>query len=161
VGVKKSLVFYTGMPLEGLKTNWIMHEYGLAETLPSERKGSMLLDDWVLCRIYEKVSHSPMVVSCQDVEPQSPDLQRTQQKSAMHKFSSFSWLLRREGPFMESILSHPTSDASNAVVSSVESSSPAAKFVREPKPSVNAHGLNDDEVSSVYPAKKKNTLNPS
>jgi hypothetical protein len=43
VGVKKSLVFYKGMPLQGLKTNWIMHEYRLAETLPSEKKGSMLV----------------------------------------------------------------------------------------------------------------------
>jgi hypothetical protein len=38
VGVKKSLVFYKGMPLKGLKTNWIMHEYRLAETMPKTLK---------------------------------------------------------------------------------------------------------------------------
>ncbi|RRT51281.1 hypothetical protein B296_00051208 [Ensete ventricosum] len=31
VGVKKALVFYRGRPPKGVKTNWIMHEYRLAE----------------------------------------------------------------------------------------------------------------------------------
>uniref|UniRef100_A0A803NX41 NAC domain-containing protein n=1 Tax=Cannabis sativa TaxID=3483 RepID=A0A803NX41_CANSA len=31
VGVKKALVFYGGKPPKGIKTNWIMHEYRLAE----------------------------------------------------------------------------------------------------------------------------------
>ncbi|KAK7400901.1 hypothetical protein VNO78_12210 [Psophocarpus tetragonolobus] len=58
VGVKKSLVFYKGRPPKGSKTDWIMHEYRLAEsTQPASRKiGSMRLDDWVLCRIYKKKS---------------------------------------------------------------------------------------------------------
>ncbi|TKY58894.1 NAC transcription factor 29 [Spatholobus suberectus] len=56
VGVKKSLVFYKGRPPKGVKTDWIMHEYRLAESKkPTNRKiGSMRLDDWVLCRIYKK-----------------------------------------------------------------------------------------------------------
>lgn len=32
VGIKKALVFYTGKPAKGIKTNWIMHEYRLADT---------------------------------------------------------------------------------------------------------------------------------
>ncbi|KVI02438.1 No apical meristem (NAM) protein [Cynara cardunculus var. scolymus] len=43
VGIKKALVFYAGKAPRGVKTNWIMHEYRLAN-----------LDDWVLCRIYNK-----------------------------------------------------------------------------------------------------------
>ena len=31
VGVKKALVFYQGRPPKGMKTNWIMHEYRLAD----------------------------------------------------------------------------------------------------------------------------------
>ena len=31
VGVKKALVFYGGKPPKGVKTNWIMHEYRLAD----------------------------------------------------------------------------------------------------------------------------------
>lgn len=64
VGVKKALVFYGGKPPKGLKTNWIMHEYRLADNKtnsskppgcdPSNKKGSLRLDDWVLCRIYKK-----------------------------------------------------------------------------------------------------------
>ncbi|XP_002978545.2 NAC domain-containing protein 72 [Selaginella moellendorffii] len=64
VGVKKALVFYKGKAPKGSKTNWIMHEYRLADSsakaaaaIPAMRKkGSLRLDDWVLCRIYKKSS---------------------------------------------------------------------------------------------------------
>nr|ADP69101.1 NAC transcription factor 1 [Bambusa emeiensis] len=72
LGVKKALVFYTGRPPKGTKTNWIMHEYRLTSAdaqagntyRPMKfRNASMRLDDWVLCRIYKKSSHvSPMAV---------------------------------------------------------------------------------------------------
>ncbi|KAI5054671.1 hypothetical protein GOP47_0029816 [Adiantum capillus-veneris] len=57
VGVKKALVFYKGRPPKGDKTNWIMHEYRLADSAAkaAKRKGSIRLDDWVLCRIYKKI----------------------------------------------------------------------------------------------------------
>ncbi|KAF4367149.1 hypothetical protein CsatB_011558 [Cannabis sativa] len=64
VGVKKALVFYGGKPPKGIKTNWIMHEYRLAENKAinkpppgcdlGNKKNSLRLDDWVLCRIYKK-----------------------------------------------------------------------------------------------------------
>ncbi|XP_077213615.1 NAC domain-containing protein 2-like [Tasmannia lanceolata] len=55
VGIKKALVFYTGKAPKGEKTNWIMHEYRLADVDRSARKKhSLRLDDWVLCRIYNK-----------------------------------------------------------------------------------------------------------
>lgn len=58
IGVKKALVFYKGRAPKGVKTNWIMHEYRLAEgvcaSVHNHRKGSLRLDDWVLCRIYKK-----------------------------------------------------------------------------------------------------------
>ncbi|KAJ9568126.1 hypothetical protein OSB04_004092 [Centaurea solstitialis] len=64
VGVKKALVFYGGKPPKGAKTNWIMHEYRLADNNktiskppgcdPTNKKASLRLDDWVLCRIYKK-----------------------------------------------------------------------------------------------------------
>ncbi|XP_009609295.1 NAC transcription factor 56 [Nicotiana tomentosiformis] len=63
VGVKKALVFYGGKPPKGVKTNWIMHEYRITENKTNNkppgcdianRKGSLRLDDWVLCRIYKK-----------------------------------------------------------------------------------------------------------
>ncbi|CAA6658435.1 unnamed protein product [Spirodela intermedia] len=75
VGVKKALVFYGGKPPKGIKTNWIMHEYRLADSgsprllSPATRRGSRTtalsgyLDDWVLCRIYKKnCSGNPKLV---------------------------------------------------------------------------------------------------
>ncbi|XP_040990081.1 NAC transcription factor 56 [Juglans microcarpa x Juglans regia] len=70
VGVKKALVFYGGKPPKGIKTNWIMHEYRLADNKASNKppgcdlgnkKNSLRLDDWVLCRIYKKNNtHRPV-----------------------------------------------------------------------------------------------------
>ncbi|XP_047328833.1 NAC domain-containing protein 2-like [Impatiens glandulifera] len=57
VGIKKALVFYAGKAPKGEKTNWIMHEYRLADVDRSARKknsNSLRLDDWVLCRLYNK-----------------------------------------------------------------------------------------------------------
>ncbi|KAF8027467.1 hypothetical protein BT93_E0388 [Corymbia citriodora subsp. variegata] len=55
LGIKKALVFYAGKAPRGVKTNWIMHEYRLANVDRSAgKKKSSRLDDWVLCRIYNK-----------------------------------------------------------------------------------------------------------
>ncbi|PSR89980.1 NAC transcription factor [Actinidia chinensis var. chinensis] len=55
IGVKKALVFYTGRLPKGGKTDWTMNEYRLpATSQPSKLKGSMRLDDWVLCRVRQK-----------------------------------------------------------------------------------------------------------
>eukprot|EP00252_Welwitschia_mirabilis_P003234 TRINITY_DN1331_c0_g1_i3.p1 TRINITY_DN1331_c0_g1~~TRINITY_DN1331_c0_g1_i3.p1 ORF type:complete len:376 (+),score=47.67 TRINITY_DN1331_c0_g1_i3:95-1222(+) len=62
VGIKKALVFYVGKAPKGTKTNWIMHEYRLADANRSaKKKGSLRLDDWVLCRIYNKKSSAEKV----------------------------------------------------------------------------------------------------
>ncbi|XP_074555739.1 NAC domain-containing protein 2-like [Curcuma longa] len=62
IAVKKALVFYMGKPPKGVKTDWIMHEYRLADAHSRNSykparplsHSSMRLDDWVLCRIYKK-----------------------------------------------------------------------------------------------------------
>ena len=56
VGIKKALVFYSGKAPRGVKTDWIMHEYRLADAdrAPGGKKGSQKLDEWVLCRLYNK-----------------------------------------------------------------------------------------------------------
>ncbi|KAA8531134.1 hypothetical protein F0562_005843 [Nyssa sinensis] len=55
LGIKKALVFYAGKAPKGVKTNWIMHEYRLANVDRSAgQKNNFRLDDWVLYRIYNK-----------------------------------------------------------------------------------------------------------
>ncbi|KAG0447685.1 hypothetical protein HPP92_028212 [Vanilla planifolia] len=78
VGVKKALVFYKGRPPKGIKTNWIMHEYRLAEAnygyRPARlRNHSMRLDDWVLCRIYKKNNHQSQALMDQEHEDSCAD----------------------------------------------------------------------------------------
>ncbi|KAI3965843.1 hypothetical protein MKX01_010800 [Papaver californicum] len=70
VGVKKALVFYSGKAPKGIKTNWIMHEYRLAEepNRSSKKNGSLRLDNWVLCRLYNKKNNWEMI-------PKEPKLQ--------------------------------------------------------------------------------------
>lgn len=43
VGVKKALVFYKGKPPKGVKSDWIMHEYRLTDSIsnPNKQNGSM------------------------------------------------------------------------------------------------------------------------
>ncbi|KAL2488813.1 NAC transcription factor 29-like [Forsythia ovata] len=60
IGVKKGLVFYKGKPPKGVKTDWVMTEYRLPGTTsrPLRSKGSMRLDDWVLCCVRQKGNKS-------------------------------------------------------------------------------------------------------
>nr|CAD1830918.1 unnamed protein product [Ananas comosus var. bracteatus] len=48
VGMRKTLVFYSGRAPNGVKTSWVMHEFRLENphTPPKE--------DWVLCRVFHK-----------------------------------------------------------------------------------------------------------
>ncbi|XP_072986006.1 NAC domain-containing protein 68-like [Typha latifolia] len=68
LGIKKALVFYHGKAPKGVKTDWIMHEYRLAEANKyAHKKGSLRLDDWVLCRLYNKKNN--FKVATESVEP--------------------------------------------------------------------------------------------
>ncbi|KAK9920889.1 hypothetical protein M0R45_029427 [Rubus argutus] len=73
IGVKKALVFYTGHPPKGVKTEWIMNEYRLLDTTiwspSSKQKGSMRLDDWVLCRVRQKCNNSRNIWEDQNTTP--------------------------------------------------------------------------------------------
>ncbi|XP_039129540.1 NAC transcription factor 29-like isoform X1 [Dioscorea cayenensis subsp. rotundata] len=115
IGVKKALVFYKGRPPKGLKTNWIMHEYRLAEAQSNShtyrpmrlRDSSMRLDDWVLCRIYKKSNHisvdQPSMDREQAEDSSSEDVHLSTSSTAntvqpkqpldLHKSSSLSELL--------------------------------------------------------------------
>ncbi|KAJ6740905.1 putative proteinC DOMAIN-CONTAINING PROTEIN-RELATED [Salix purpurea] len=83
LGIKKALVFYAGKAPKGIKTNWIMHEYRLANVDRSAgKKNNLRLDDWVLCRIYNKKGsvekHFPSerksTASYPEMEDRKPDI---------------------------------------------------------------------------------------
>ncbi|KAL0363084.1 UNVERIFIED_CONTAM: protein SOMBRERO [Sesamum calycinum] len=55
IGMRKTLVFYTGRAPHGQKTDWIMHEYRLDDdTAPHEIQE----DGWVVCRVFKKKNHT-------------------------------------------------------------------------------------------------------
>ncbi|XP_074565511.1 NAC domain-containing protein 76-like [Curcuma longa] len=54
IGMRKTLVFYTGRAPHGHKTDWIMHEYRLDdETFSSHGQD----DGWVVCRVFKKKNY--------------------------------------------------------------------------------------------------------
>ncbi|TVU09520.1 hypothetical protein EJB05_43000, partial [Eragrostis curvula] len=85
IGLKKSLVFYKGRAVKGIKTDWMMHEYRLPSlidpTLPKTPRDKNIAaeDAWAICRIFKKscsvaqrmLSHS---WGSQSVAATEPDL---------------------------------------------------------------------------------------
>ncbi|XP_010537831.1 PREDICTED: protein SOMBRERO [Tarenaya hassleriana] len=52
IGLRKTLVFYTGRAPHGQKTEWIMHEYRLDDS-----ENEIQEDGWVVCRVFKKKNH--------------------------------------------------------------------------------------------------------
>ncbi|XP_062202599.1 NAC domain-containing protein 77-like [Phragmites australis] len=56
VGMKKTLVFYTGRAPRGFKTNWVMHEYCL-DGKSKHNKAVVCFNpkgEWVVCKVFHK-----------------------------------------------------------------------------------------------------------
>ncbi|XP_071692992.1 NAC domain-containing protein 21/22-like isoform X2 [Rutidosis leptorrhynchoides] len=51
VGMRKTLVFYLGRAPKGKKTDWVMHEFRVQDSLAPPLNPS---EDWVLCRVFCK-----------------------------------------------------------------------------------------------------------
>ncbi|XP_076885479.1 NAC domain-containing protein 68-like [Bidens hawaiensis] len=77
IGIKKALVFYAGKGLKGIKTNWIMHEYRLADAK---------LDDWVLCRLYNKKNNPKEII----IIPEDNNIHRLHSTSPLQKENNSS-----------------------------------------------------------------------
>ncbi|KAJ8527217.1 hypothetical protein K7X08_029694 [Anisodus acutangulus] len=98
VGMRKTLVFYKNRAPNGIKTDWIMHEFRL------ENPHIPLKEDWVLCRVFHKAKseennnctnkHSPqntygaIATSSNslnyDINYQNPPHQFTQNSNTIH-----------------------------------------------------------------------------
>ncbi|CAN4075403.1 unnamed protein product [Withania somnifera] len=53
IGMRKTLVFYTGRAPHGQKTDWIMHEYRL-----DDNNAQVEEDGWVVCRVFKKKNYA-------------------------------------------------------------------------------------------------------
>ncbi|XP_064941635.1 NAC domain-containing protein 76-like [Musa acuminata AAA Group] len=91
IGMRKTLVFYTGRAPHGRKTDWIMHEYRL------DRETSEVQEDaWVVCKVFQKKSHPthilPETVVEEDQFDSSARSSRTmERKQTFHPPSEFSF----------------------------------------------------------------------
>ncbi|CAL9771206.1 unnamed protein product [Musa acuminata subsp. burmannicoides] len=91
IGMRKTLVFYTGRAPHGQKTDWIMHEYRL------DRETSEVQEDaWVVCKVFQKKSHPthilPETVVEEDQFDSSARSPRTmERKQTFHPPSDFSF----------------------------------------------------------------------
>ncbi|KAJ0818451.1 putative transcription factor NAM family [Helianthus annuus] len=93
IGIKKSLVFYAGRGLKGIKTNWIMHEY---------RHADSKLDDWVLCRLYNKKNDpNEMIIVPEDnnINHLHPILPLQKENSSSNNSDSFDSFEHSDGEF--------------------------------------------------------------
>ncbi|XP_057473084.1 protein SOMBRERO-like [Actinidia eriantha] len=57
IGMRKTLVFYTGRAPHGQKTDWIMHEYRLDDD-DDNAQLQVQEDGWVICRVFKKKTHN-------------------------------------------------------------------------------------------------------
>lgn len=65
IGMRKTLVFYTGRAPHGQKTDWIMHEYRLEDDT-NHNNSHLHEDGWVVCRVFKKKNQrcfQPQLVS--------------------------------------------------------------------------------------------------
>ncbi|KAA8539240.1 hypothetical protein F0562_025932 [Nyssa sinensis] len=59
IGMKKTLVFHSGRAPDGKRTNWVMHEYRLADEEMEKARVAQGKDAFVLCRIFQKSGLGP------------------------------------------------------------------------------------------------------
>ncbi|KAJ8771935.1 hypothetical protein K2173_027112 [Erythroxylum novogranatense] len=62
IGMKKTLVYYRGRAPQGIRTDWVMHEYRLDDKECEDTSG--IQDSYALCRVFKKNG------ACSEIEDQ-------------------------------------------------------------------------------------------
>lgn len=125
IAVKKALVFYSGKPPKGIKTNWIMHEYRLTENSgvmkpPGSKKNSSRLDEWVLCRIYKK-NNSQRMIECEKEASMENSL--GQQPTNPFRPTNGTMFMENNETFFQGLLSDSMNNNNSSGLSQLASSS--------------------------------------
>ncbi|XP_054814770.1 NAC domain-containing protein 54-like [Prosopis cineraria] len=89
VGMKKTLVYYEGRAPHGIRTNWVMHEYRLIDSLPTPSSSS-LKDSYSLCRVFMKTIQIPKPKEDQEEEETENTAKNKATKSDM-------WVAEEQG----------------------------------------------------------------
>ncbi|KAE9588287.1 hypothetical protein Lal_00003295 [Lupinus albus] len=106
IGMKKTLVYYRGRAPQGMRTDWVMHEYRLDDKECEDTSG--LQDTYALCRVFKKngicseieeqgqCSMSPLIESSQTIinecETMSPDILGTSYSCLEEEDKDDSWM---------------------------------------------------------------------
>lgn len=80
IGLKKTLVFYSGKAPKGIRTSWIMNEY----RLPQHETERLQKAEISLCRVYKRagVEDHPSLPRCLPTKAASPSSSRATQQAA-------------------------------------------------------------------------------
>ncbi|KAL0382786.1 UNVERIFIED_CONTAM: NAC domain-containing protein 53 [Sesamum calycinum] len=114
VGMKKTLVYHSGRAPKGQRTNWVMHEYRLAD-LGLETSG-IAQDAFVLCRVFQKSGSgskngeqygAPFVEEDWDVDDELELVPPDKAKDKFY-FADDTWL---DSPDLQQIASDVPSDS--------------------------------------------------
>ncbi|KAL9432640.1 NAC domain-containing protein 86 isoform X1 [Citrus sinensis] len=54
IGMKKTLVYYRGRAPQGIRTDWVMHEYRLDDKECDDISAGIQVDSYALCRVFKK-----------------------------------------------------------------------------------------------------------
>ncbi|KAI3931255.1 hypothetical protein MKX01_040172 [Papaver californicum] len=96
IGLKKSLVFYTGRAAKGVKTDWMMHEFRLPSlTNPATPKRFTdktlpFNDSWAICRIFKKTNSMAQRALSQSWVSPIPELNGSQLPNKNTNYTHFS-----------------------------------------------------------------------